>query len=52
MKLYSVNMAAAENVELLVGDDYYSLSLKIVTLCLCCRSGVTVLKYVEFVVIF
>ena len=45
--LYSVNVVAVENVDLLDGDDCKSLSLKI-----CCMSGVTILKYAEFVVIF
>jgi hypothetical protein len=52
MTLYSVYVVAVENVELLDGNDYKSLSLKMVMLFLCCMSGVTILKYAEFVVIF
>jgi hypothetical protein len=48
--LYSVNVVAVENLELLDGDDYKSLSLPY--LCLCCMSGVTIVKYADFVVIF
>ena len=45
--LYSVNVVAVEDVDLLDRDDYKSLSLNIVMLCLCCLSGVTILKYAE-----